>query len=433
MIWAEEETLSRDEIEALQLDLLKKQVKRAYEKMQTYREKMDDAGVKPADINSLEDLAKLPLVYKEDFRKNYPYGMLAVNKSEIVRTHASSGTTGKPTVVGYTKKDIEMWNETVKRVVVMAGARPGYTAQISFGYGMFTGGFGLHYGLENLGCNIIPMSTGNTDRQIMFMKDLGTDLIIATPSYLLHLTETIVKNGFNPKKDFNLKAGILGGEALSEKMRDELNSYWGDDVLFTQNYGMSELNGPGVAGECKYKCGMHINEDYYIAEVIDPETEEVLEDGEEGVLVITCLQKDAIPLIRYKTSDITRLHKDKCQCGRTTLRIEPFKGRSDDMLLIRGVNVFPTQIEEAIKDIDEIGPSYEIIVDRINHMDVLEVKVELMDYRLLESYGELEKLEERIVGKIKNAIGLSVKVKILGPRSLERFEGKAKRVTDKRK
>lgn len=433
MIWAEEETLSRDEIEALQLDLLKKQVKRAYEKMQTYREKMDEAGVKPEDIKSLEDLAKLPIVYKEDFRKNYPYGMLAVDKSEIVRTHASSGTTGKPTVVGYTKKDIEMWNETVKRVVVMAGARPGYTAQISFGYGMFTGGFGLHYGLENLGCNIIPMSTGNTDRQIMFMKDLGTDLIIATPSYLLHLTETIVKNGFNPKKDFNLKAGILGGEALSEKMRDELNSYWGDDVLFTQNYGMSELNGPGVAGECKYKCGMHINEDYYIAEVIDPETEEVLEDGEEGVLVITCLQKDAIPLIRYKTSDITRLHKDKCQCGRTTLRIEPFKGRSDDMLLIRGVNVFPTQIEEAIKDIDEIGPSYEIIVDRINHMDVLEVKVELMDYRLLESYGELEKLEERIVGKIKNAIGLSVKVKILGPRSLERFEGKAKRVTDKRK
>lgn len=433
MIWAEEETLSRDEIEALQLDLLKKQVKRAYEKMQTYREKMDEAGVKPEDIKSLEDLAKLPIVYKEDFRKNYPYGMLAVDKSEIVRTHASSGTTGKPTVVGYTKRDIEMWNETVKRVVVMAGARPGYTAQISFGYGMFTGGFGLHYGLENLGCNIIPMSTGNTDRQIMFMKDLGTDLIIATPSYLLHLTETIVKNGFDPKKDFNLKAGILGGEALSEKMRDELNSYWGDDVLFTQNYGMSELNGPGVAGECKYKCGMHINEDYYIAEVIDPETEEVLEDGEEGVLVITCLQKDAIPLIRYKTSDITRLHKDKCQCGRTTLRIEPFKGRSDDMLLIRGVNVFPTQIEEAIKDIDEIGPSYEIIVDRINHMDVLEVKVELMDYRLLESYGELEKLEERIVGKIKNAIGLSVKVKILGPRSLERFEGKAKRVTDKRK
>lgn len=433
MIWAEEETLSRDEIEALQLDLLKKQVKRAYEKMQTYREKMDEAGVKPEDIKSLEDLAKLPIVYKEDFRKNYPYGMLAVDKSEIVRTHASSGTTGKPTVVGYTKRDIEMWNETVKRVVVMAGARPGYTAQISFGYGMFTGGFGLHYGLENLGCNIIPMSTGNTDRQILFMKDLGTDLIIATPSYLLHLTETIVKNGFDPKKDFNLKAGILGGEALSEKMRDELNSYWGDDVLFTQNYGMSELNGPGVAGECKYKCGMHINEDYYIAEVIDPETEEVLEDGEEGVLVITCLQKDAIPLIRYKTSDITRLHKDKCQCGRTTLRIEPFKGRSDDMLLIRGVNVFPTQIEEAIKDIDEIGPSYEIIVDRINHMDVLEVKVELMDYRLLESYGELEKLEERIVGKIKNAIGLSVKVKILGPRSLERFEGKAKRVTDKRK
>lgn len=433
MILANEERLSRDEIESLQLDLLKKQVKKAYEKMQTYREKMDEAGVRPEDIKSLEDLSRLPLVYKEDFRKNYPYGMLAVDKSEIVRTHASSGTTGKPTVVGYTKKDIDMWNETVKRVVVMAGARPGYTAQISFGYGMFTGGFGLHYGLEALGCNIIPMSTGNTARQIMFMKDLGTDLIIATPSYLLHLTETIVKMGMNPKKDFNLKAGILGGEALSEKMRDELNSYWGDDVLFTQNYGMSELNGPGVAGECEHKCGMHINEDYYIAEVIDPETEEVLADGEEGVLVISCLQKDAIPLLRYKTSDITRLHKEKCKCGRTTLRIEPFKGRSDDMLLIRGVNVFPSQIEEAIADIEEIGPSYEIIVDRFNYMDVLELRVELIDYRLLESYAELEKLEGRIVGKIKNAIGLSVKVKILGPRSLERFEGKAKRVTDKRK
>lgn len=433
MIFAEEEKMSREEIEEMQLNLLKKQVSYAYDKMKPYREKMDAKGVKPEDIQTLADIAKLPLVYKDDFRAAYPYGMLAVDKSQIVRTHASSGTTGKSTVVGYTQKDMEMWVDTVKRVAVMGGAKPGMTAQICFGYGMFTGGFGLHYGLEALGCNVVPMSTGNTERQIMFMQDLGTEILVATPSYALHLTELIVKNGYNPKTDFNLKVGLLGGEALSERMREELNSYWGDDVLFTQNYGMSELNGPGIAGECEYLCGMHLNEDYFLAEVIDPETEEVLPDGEEGVLVISCLQKDAIPLLRYKTNDLTRLHKEKCQCGRTTLRIEPFKGRSDDMLLIRGVNVFPTQIQEAISTIPELGPSYEIVVDREKHLDSLEVKVELTDYSLLESFSELEKLEERIKLAIRSAIGLGVKVKILAPRSLERFEGKAKRVTDLRK
>lgn len=433
MIWAKEKSLARPEIEKLQEELLKKQVAYAYKNMEVYRKKMEAKGLVPEDIKTLKDLAKLPLTYKDDFRANYPYGMLAVSKDQIVRTHASSGTTGRSTVVAYTKKDMDLWTESVKRVITAAGAKKGYTAQISFGYGMFTGGFGLHYGLEALGCNVVPMATGNTKRQIDMLRDLQAEILVATPSYALYLTEQMVEMGYDLKKDFNLKAGILGGEAMSEPMRKILIGYWGDDVLFTQNYGMSELNGPGVAGECECYKGMHLNEDMFIAEIIDPETEEVLPDGEEGVLVISCLQKEAIPLLRYKTSDITRLHKDKCVCGRTTLRIEPFKGRSDDMLLIRGVNVFPTQIEEALHDVEEIGPSYEIIVDRDGYMDTVELRLELVDYDLLESYQELNKLKKKIENLIKNAIGIKVDVKVLAPRSLKRFEGKAKRVIDRRK
>lgn len=433
MIWAKEKSLARPEIEKLQEELLKKQVAYAYKNMEVYRKKMEAKGLVPEDIKTLKDLAKFPLTYKDDFRANYPYGMLAVSKDQIVRTHASSGTTGRSTVVAYTKKDMDLWTESVKRVITAAGAKKGYTAQISFGYGMFTGGFGLHYGLEALGCNVVPMSTGNTKRQIDMLRDLQAEILVATPSYALYLTEQMVEMGYDLKKDFNLKAGILGGEAMSEPMRKTLIGYWGDDVLFTQNYGMSELNGPGVAGECECYKGMHLNEDMFIAEIIDPETEEVLPDGEEGVLVISCLQKEAIPLLRYKTSDITRLHKDKCACGRTTLRIEPFKGRSDDMLLIRGVNVFPTQIEEALHDVEEIGPSYEIIVDRDGYMDTVELRLELVDYELLESYQELNKLKKKIENLIKNTIGIKVDVKVLAPRSLKRFEGKAKRVIDRRK
>ena len=432
MIWAKEKSLARPEIEKLQEELLKKQVAYAYKNMEVYRKKMEAKGLVPEDIKTLKDLAKLPLTYKDDFRANYPYGMLAVSKDQIVRTHASSGTTGRSTVVAYTKKDMDLWTESVKRVITAAGAKKGYTAQISFGYGMFTGGFGLHYGLEALGCNVVPMSTGNTKRQIDMLRDLQAEILVATPSYALYLTEQMVEMGYDLKKDFNLKAGILGGEAMSEPMRKTLIGYWGDDVLFTQNYGMSELNGPGVASECECYKGMHLNEDMFIAEIIDPETEEVLPDGEEGVLVISCLQKEAIPLLRYKTSDITRLHKDKCACGRTTLRIEPFKGRSDDMLLIRGVNVFPTQIEEALHDVEEVGPSYEIIVDRDGYMDTVELRLELVDYDLLESYQELNKLK-KIENLIKNAVGIKVDVKVLAPRSLKRFEGKANRVIDRRK
>lgn len=432
MIWSSNETLSRQEIEAIQLERLQRQVQNAYDRVEHYRIKMDEKGVKPEDIESLSDVSLLPFVTKQDFRDTYPFGLFAVDRKSLHRVHASSGTTGKPTVVGYTERDMENWTETVARVAAAGGAKENYIAQICFGYGMFTGALGLHYGLEHMGCEIIPASVGNTNRQIMFMEDLKSNILVATPSYALHLSESILQMGKNPAKDFDLRIGLLGGEGVSEKMRAELNEIWDNKVLFTQNYGMSELNGPGIAGECKYLTGMHIMEDHFLAEIIDPETEEVLAPGSEGELVITCLTKEAIPLIRYRTRDITRLHYDKCECGRTTARMEALKGRSDDMLLIRGVNVFPSQIEAVLKNIKEVGANYELIVDTKNHMDTLELKVELLDYELLNSFKQLEELEEKIVMAIRDVVGLMIKVTLAAPRTLKRFEGKAKRVTDLR-
>lgn len=432
MIWAKEEALSRGEIEKIQLERLKKQVEVAYNKVSAYRHKMDEVKLKPEDIKSLDDLSRLPFITKSDFRENYPFGLFAVERNELRRLHASSGTTGKPTVVGYTEKDMESWTETVSRIAVMGGATAEDTAQICFGYGMFTGALGLHYGLEKIGADIIPSSVGNTKKQIMFMKDFGTTILVATPSYALHIAEVIQQEGYVPARDFDLRIGLLGGEALSDKMRYELNEIWEGKVLFTQNYGMSELNGPGISGECAEIAGMHINEDHFIAEIIDPDTCEVLPPGSEGELVITCLTKEAIPLLRYRTRDITSLNYDKCRCGRTTVRMEPLKGRSDDMLLIRGVNVFPSQIEEVLLKIPEIGANYEITVDRIRHMDTMTVKVELIDYDLLESFSLLEKLEKKIKFGIREIVGIDASIKILAPRSLKRFEGKAKRVTDLR-
>lgn len=432
MIWAKEEMMPRAEIEAIQLARLKKQVEAAYHKVKPYRMKMDEARLKPEDIKSLKDIAKLPFVTKEDFRENYPFGLFAVDRSDIRRLHASSGTTGKPTVVGYTEKDMESWTETVSRIAVMGGATPEDTAQICFGYGMFTGALGLHYGLENMGIDIIPSSVGNTKKQIMFMQDFGTTILVATPSYALHIAEVIKQEGLVPARDFKLRIGLLGGEALSDKMRSELNELWEGSVLFTQNYGMSELNGPGISGECEEIAGMHINEDHFLAEIIDPDTHEVLPEGSEGELVITCLTKETIPLLRYRTRDITSLNFEKCRCGRTTVRMEPLKGRSDDMLLIRGVNVFPSQIEEVLLGIEEIGANYEIEVNRDKHMDNMLVRVELTDYDLLDSFSLLEQLEKRIKFGIREIVGIDATIKILAPRSLKRFEGKAKRVLDLR-
>ena len=430
MIWSKEETLSRQEMEKLQLERLQETVKRVYEKVEPYRKKMIDAGVTPDDIKSLSDLSKLPFVTKQDMRDNYPFGLFAVPKEKLLRIHASSGTTGKPTVVGYTKADMEMWTECVSRIACAGGATEKDVAQICFGYGMFTGALGLHYGLENIGATIVPSSTGNSEKQIMYMKDFGTTLLVATPSYALRLAEVARNMGVDPKTDLNVKIGLVGSELLTDAMRDEMHKYWGDEMLVTSNYGMSELMGPGVSGECEYMDGMHINEDYFIPEIINPETGEVLPAGEKGELVITCIKKEGLPLIRYRTKDITRLIYEPCKCGRTTVRMENLDGRSDDMLKIRGVNVFPSQIEEVVLSIDELGPHYEIIVEREGYNDKLTVRVELV--KATDTYSEIERITAKLKSGLKTILGLDAKIKLESPNTLQRFEGKAKRVKDLR-
>lgn len=433
MIWSKEETLPREEIEKIQLVRLQETVKRVYEKVPYYSKKMDAAGVKPEDIKQLKDLQKLPFVTKRDMRDTYPFGLFAVPKEELVRIHASSGTTGKPTVVGYTKKDLEVWTECVSRIAAMGGATSKEVAQICFGYGMFTGALGLHYGLENMGAAIVPSSTGNTEKQLMFMKDFGTTLLVATPSYALRIAEVAQQIGIDPKKDLYVKIALVGSELLTDAMRYEMKKMWGEDMLVTSNYGMSELMGPGVSGECLELNGMHINEDYFIPEIIDPKTGEVLPPGEKGELVITCIYKEALPLIRYRTKDVTRLMYEPCKCGRTTCRMENLDGRTDDMLKIRGVNVFPSQIEEVLLGIEEIGPHYEIIVTREGHTDKLEIRVELLTESMTDSYQALEAIEKKIKAKLRVVLGLDAKIKLESPNTIQRFEGKAKRVKDLRK
>ena len=431
MIWSKNETLSREEIEAIQLERLQETVHRVYEKVAPYRKKMDEAGIKPEDIKSLKDLSKLPFVTKQDLRDNYPYGLFAVPTEELLRIHASSGTTGKPTVVGYTKGDMDVWTECVSRIACAGGAKSTDLAQICFGYGMFTGALGLHYGLENIGATIIPSSTGNSEKQLMYMKDFGTTLLVATPSYALRLAEVAKEIGIDPKKDLKVKIGLVGSELLTDAMRDEMHRCWGDDMLITSNYGMSELMGPGVSGECEYLNGMHINEDFFIPEIIDPDTGEVLPAGEKGELVITCIKKEALPLIRYRTRDITRLMYEPCQCGRTTCRMENLQGRSDDMLKIRGVNVFPGQIEEVVLSVEGLGPHYEIVVERDGYSDKLTIRVELA--KATDSFKELERIEKEIRNKLRIVLGLDAKIKLESPNTLARFEGKAKRIRDLRK
>ena len=431
MIWSKQETLSREEMNALQLERLKETVARVYEKVLPYRKKMDEAGIKPEDIKSLDDLHRLPFVTKQDMRDNYPFGLFAVPKEELVRIHASSGTTGKPTVVGYTKGDLETWTECVSRIACAGGATAGDVAQICFGYGMFTGALGLHYGLENIGAAIVPSSTGNSEKQILYMKDFETTLLVATPSYALRLAEVAREMGVDPRTDLKVKIGLVGSEMLTDAMRDEMHKAWGEDMLVTSNYGMSELMGPGVSGECEYMCGMHINEDFFIPEIIDPQTGEVLPAGEKGELVITCIKKEGIPLIRYRTKDITRLIYEPCKCGRTTVRMENLSGRSDDMLKIRGVNVFPSQIEEVVLSVDGLGPHYEIVVERDGYADKLTVRVELA--KATDSFTELEAIEKSVRNKLTVVLGLDAKIKLESPNTLTRFEGKAKRVKDLRK
>ena len=424
------ETMSRDEMRALQLGRLKEIVKYAYERVPFYKKKYDEAGVRPSDIKTLDDIRRLPFVTKADLRENYPYGLLAVPVSELARIHASSGTSGKPTVVAYTKEDMEDWTECVARLVVAAGGRSDDIVQICFGYGLFTGALGLHQGWERIGAAVIPASTGNSERQLMLMKDLGATAIVATPSYALHLAEVMEKSGMKPE-DFRLRVGMFGSEASSEEMHRELAEKL--HLFPTDNYGLSELIGPGVSGECEYKCGMHINEDYFYPEIVDPETLEQTDGSDYGELVLTSLTKKSMPMIRYRTKDVTKIDYSPCKCGRTTARMAKLKGRTDDMLIIKGVNVFPSQIEGVLLSFREFGSTYEIIVTREDYQDKLEVKVELVDDSIVGDYGAIEKLSRDLRHALRTVLQIDAKVTITEHMSLARSEGKAKRVIDLRK
>lgn len=423
------ETMSRDEMSALQLERLKKIVKYAYDRVPFYTRKFDAIGLKPEDIRTLDDITKIPFTTKTDLRDNYPYGLMAVGMDDIVRVHASSGTSGKPTVVFYTENDMEMWTECMARLVAAAGGTKKDIVQITFGYGLFTGALGLHQGWARIGASVVPASSGNTERQVMLMKDLGVTAIVGTPSYALHISEVMKKMGYN-KDDFKLRIGMFGSEASSVEMHRELEEKLG--VFPTDNYGLSEIIGPGVSGECQAKCGMHINEDHFYPEIVSRDTLEPLPEGEWGELVLTTLTKEGLPMLRYRTKDITRISREKCECGRTTARMDRIRGRSDDMLKIRGVNVFPSQIEGVLMSIDKITGNYEIIVTRDNHMDRLEIKVEVSDGSLLDSYSNLENLVKEIKHKLKTVLQIDAKITLVSPDTLKRFEGKAKRVTDLR-
>jgi phenylacetate-CoA ligase len=430
MIWDKEhETMSRDAMRALQLERLRWTVGYAYENVPFYRERLDGIGLKPKHIKSLKDIEKIPFTTKDDLRKYYPFGLFAVPMSRIVRLHASSGTTGKPVVAGYTRSDMDMWTEVVARIVTMAGVVEGDVAQVSFGYGLFTGGFGLHYGLERVGATVVPASSGNSEKQIMLLEDFGATALISTPSYALRLAEIAEEMG-KSKDRFKLRVGLFGGEGHSVGMSQEIENAWG--ITDTENYGMTEVCGPGVSGECPDKNGMHINEDHFYPEMIDPDTGETVGYGEAGELVLTTLTKEGIPMLRFRTKDITVLDETPCPCGRTTVRMERVHGRSDDMLIISGVNVFPSQIESVLMEIAGIGPHYEIVVYKKGYLDALEIRVELVDGSLLESFRELEALEERIRHRLYTVLGIHTKVRLMEPKTLARFEGKAKRVVDKR-
>ncbi len=432
MIYDDElETLPREALQALQLKRLQNTVERVYNLVPFYRKKLDEANVKPEDIKSLDDLKRLPFTTKQDLRDNYPFGLFTIPLEQVVRVHASSGTTGKPTVVGYSKRDIDVWSDLMARSLAAAGVSKGDIIQNAYGYGLFTGGLGAHYGGERLGATVIPISGGNTKKQIMIMKDFGSTVLTATPSYTLYLAETIADMGVK-REELKLRVGILGAEPWSEEMRNAIEEKLGIDAI--DIYGLSEILGPGVAIECiEAKKGLHIWEDAFIPEIIDPETGEVLPDGEEGELVITTIQKEAIPLIRYRTRDITRIIKEPCKCGRTHRRIERIKGRTDDMLIIRGVNIFPSQIESLLMETEGVEPHYQIIVDRVNNLDTMEVKVEVSEKIFSDEIKHLQRLKEQIEKDIKDLYGISVKVTLAEPKTLQRFEGKAKRVIDKRK
>mgnify|MGYP000801453909 CR=1 FL=1 len=423
------ETASRDYLHAIQSARLIKTVKRCYENIPFYKAKFDEMGLKPEDIHSIDDISKLPFTVKQDLRDHYPFGLFAVPRDELVRVHASSGTTGKQTVVGYTRGDIDRWSECVARALTAAGTTPSDYIHVSYGYGLFTGGMGIHYGAEKLGATAIPVSSGNTKRQVQILQDFGSNVLCCTPSYALFIAETLKEMNVDPA-ELPLRIGIFGAEPWSENMRTQLENML--KIKAYDIYGLSEIAGPGVAFECCEQSGMHICEDYFYPEIVDPETLEPLAEGETGELLVTTLTKEGLPLLRYRTRDITRLNYSPCKCGRTGVRMDKVKGRSDDMLKIRGVNVFPSQIESVLIGTEQIGANYQLVVRREGFSDTLEVRVELVDASLLESYGEIERLQKKIMHNLQTTLGIQCKVSLLEPKTLERFVGKAHRVVDLR-
>ena len=430
-IWNRDiECLDRDSLRKIQNNRLRLIVERVYFNVPYFRKKMQEAGLSPASACTLDKLHKIPFTTKQDLRDNYPFGLFAVPMKEIIRLHASSGTTGKPTVVGYTKGDISTWSEVMARALTAAGANRNDFIQIAYGYGLFTGGLGLHYGGEKIGASVIPISGGNTMRQIQLMHDFGSTVIACTPSYALFLAEAINESGIN-RDDLKLKVGVFGAEPWTENMRREIEDKL--KIKAIDIYGLSEIIGPGVACECLEQAGPHINEDHFLPEIIDPDTLEPLPPGELGELVFTTLTKEGLPLIRYRTHDLTRLHYEKCRCGRTLVRMEKCLGRSDDMLIIRGVNLFPSQVESVLLEINEIKPHYLLIVDRQNNLDTLELKVEVEEEFFQDKISELETLRQRIQHSLESSLGVGLKVTLVEPKTIERSEGKANRVIDLRK
>ena len=429
MFSPEIETINRKKLRELQLERLRHIVAYAYDNVPMYKKRFDEIGLKPSHIRTLKDIELIPYTRKDDLRDNSPSGLLAVPMKKIVRLHASSGTTGKPVVGGYTRADLDNWSDCIARLLVMAGATEEDIFHVAFGYGLFTGGFGLHYGIEKLGAAVVPVSSGNTERQLMLMKDFGATALVATPSYAMYLAETAKREGI--LGDLKVRLVCMGAEASTSEMHTALQEMLG--AFPTENYGLTEVGGPGVAGECREKAGMHINEDMFYAEIVDTEHNRVLGEGEKGEMVITTLTKEGMPVLRYRTKDITSVTYEPCKCGRTLARMARVVGRTDDMLIIRGVNVFPSQIESVLMGMKELGKTYEIVVDRVNYMDTLEVRVEVDDAGLLTDYSKLEELVAKIRHALRVVLQLDVKVRLVEPFSIKRAEGKVKRVIDLRK
>ncbi|MGC1391316.1 MAG: phenylacetate--CoA ligase [Bacteroidales bacterium] len=424
------ECMDRNGIKHVQNERLRETVDRVYFNVPYYRNRMQEAGLGPESIQTIDDITKLPFTTKQDLRDNYPFGLFAVPMSEIVRVHASSGTTGKPTVVGYTRNDISTWSEVMARTLTSAGANRNDFIQVAYGYGLFTGGLGLHYGGEKIGASVIPISGGNTVRQIQLMHDFGSSVLACTPSYALFLAEAIQESGIK-RAELKLRVGVFGAEPWTENMRREIEDKL--SIKAIDIYGLSEVIGPGVASECLIQEGLHINEDHFYPEIIDPDTLQVLPPGSAGELVFTTLTKEGLPLIRYRTRDLTKLTYDKCKCGRTMVRMEKCLGRSDDMLIIRGVNLFPSQVESVLLEMSEIKPHYLLIVDRVNNLDTLELKVEVDEAFFQDKISQLESLRQRLQNNLESALGLGIKVTLVEPKIIERSEGKSKHVIDKRK